>query len=694
MSRRDVLRKAALAASVGLAGCSALQNGSGDVNSEYELTTEDHLARAISELNTVALALREFQAGENPAEATFDDTGPRERLKTAREAIAAAEEAANGDAMAADIQATRAYADTMEGTVTTVQGLDTASTALADIRDNLQSEEINIEAASSTLEHAREASSSAVDAHETATTALESADSDRLQRLNAEYQAMETALNRLSSFVTGVNGLTVGYDKQVAGVDDLQTAEDQVTSEKYDAATEAFSAARPVLEESATAFSDAVDGAADSLVPDLERGDKRSRSLATLAGGYVNLLTGREAISAAQAELEEENLNTAKESLTTGGDEATQALDQFEAGDGILEDEFTDLFETARARATAMSSLADGYTLLVDARIHVSDAESRIAATEYGTARDALDGASTDSTAADEEFAAGQGVAGNLFASEFETARTRARVIDSLSTGYATLLDAREHITAAESHIENGEYDQARGTLQSGSDDAESADQEFEAGQAETGAFFQTEFEIARGRATAVGALSDGYVTLLDARDDVAAGESSFLNEAYGDARTSFSAAADTSETAATSFADGESAAGADIFSEAFERANQRATAVKALSEGYATMVGGREEAQAGRDDLDNRQFDSAAGHFGTAANTIADAETTFSDGKDAAGTQFQTEFDRGLCQAGHLQSAFEHFEAAAEAGSNGNRSKARDEQSKGDEDIGRVDDC
>lgn len=635
MGRREFLRRSLVAATVGLAGCSAF-SGSEDVDENYEPGAEDNLAIAIGQLNKAALAVSEFQDSSDDGDGesedsdglqsrTFDATGPRERISTAREAITAAEENASGD-QEADASAVIKYADGVEGTVDSVVNVTTAGDHLEQAKNILESEdeggstnEVDTEAASTTLEKATAASSESRSAHDAAATALEEADGERLAELDAESDALVSGLETLFGFVVGVNGLSGGYDGQVDGIARLQTAQDQVDAEEFDTASQSFSSAQSAFTNSAAAFTDVQQQAASDLQTDLTEGDERSRALEHLSVGYVSLLDSRDHVISAEAAIGREDDDSARPSLTTGSEEAATASQQFAEGAGIRDDEFTEEFQTAQSRATATEALADGYISVLDSRDHIRAVEDQIGKGDPATVQSGLDDASADATTADETFASGQGLAADLLGEELSTGRTRAGALDSLSVGYSHMLDGR-------------------------------------------------------------GFLEDG--------------ESAFLNENYTEAAGAFDDADQAGSQAETTFTEGNSTDDENLFAEEFNRAFHRASVLRSLSQGYALVVQGREEANAGRADLDNQNFDAAAEDFQTAASTLDDAEQSFTDARADVAGQFESQVDRALCQVGHLQSAIEHFSAAAQAGSDRDLRTVQSEQNAGEEDLERVDDC
>lgn len=572
MGRREFLREAALAATVGLAGCAMLDGGSDDGNAEYEPTTRDHLAVAVGNLNTVALAISQYQRAGDPGETTFDAQQPRERLTIAREALDAADQDAESSAGESDVTAVERYADAIARTVDAVVGLDQAGSELEDVEDALNSAEVDTDRAGEAADDAATASGQAVSAHERAATALAEADGNRLGPLDAEYEAMTDGLETLAGYVVGVDGLAVGYSDQVTGVSHLQTANDDVDGKAFNAASESFTAAGEAFDTAEAQFDGSVADAADSLVSDLELGSDRSRSLSRLAAGYVSLLLGRDHLTDAERSIGEEGYDDAQTALTNASGETETAMSRFEKGDDVI-DEFTDEFEQARNRGAAIAALVDGYRRLLSARDYIADAESRIDADEPEAARASLNEASTESTAADEQFATGQQAGADLAGEAFETARSRAVAMRKLATGYVELLDGRDHLEDGESAFLDEDYDEAESAFETAAETSQTAADTFDEGATATGeGTFDQEFARATDRAAALDALSSGYAKMVSGRQRAQDGRDALDDREYSTAADDLEVAADTLADAEMTVADGQK--GADgTFETQFDRA-------------------------------------------------------------------------------------------------------------------------
>ncbi|MBX0302731.1 hypothetical protein [Haloarcula salinisoli] len=188
--------------------------------------------------------------------------------------------------------------------------------------------------------------------------------------------------------------------------------------------------------------------------------------------------------------------------------------------------------------------------------------------------------------------------------------------------------------------------------------------------------------------------LSDGYVDVLDARDHLEDGEAAFRDENYDQADTAFSDAGATADRAETTFSDGEPGDEASFFDDAFDRAFQRTSVLQSLSEGYGLVVQSRATAEAGRQELRGRNFEAAKSKFQTADSTLGEAERVFTGAQSDAGEAYGPEIDRALCRVGHLRNAMDHFVAASQAGSDGDRDTLESELTAGETDIDRAGEC
>ncbi|MFC7071747.1 hypothetical protein ACFQJ7_09885 [Halovenus rubra] len=612
MKRRGYLQLLGASGGGALSGCAGILGSAGESDKGFTPQAGDYLAVAVGKLNTVALAVDEFQGGD-PRESTFDETKPRERLETTRGALDEAETLA-GESQQADIEAVRRYLTIVEGSVDAVVNLLSASDGLEQAQERIDGTEVNVEAVQEPITQASEASASAVKARDRAMSTSDEADGDRLAGLDAEFTALRNGLETLSGYVTGVDGLAGGYDTYLGGVTDLQTADDEVSNGSFEAARDAFEQAVGEFDATSTRFADALADAPETLLTDLERGNQRSTALGHFADGHVTLLDGRLELDTATTAVKNEEFEAARDSLAAGNEAAVAASEQFAAGVDVPIDEFDDQFNTADIRTVAMESLTNGYITLLDSNDNIRTAETQFENGEYGPARESLSVGQQKATAADKEFQTGQEQSGNFVGDEFETARTRADGLVSLAGGYKTLLDARESIDAAETALFEGQYDGAREGFQQGVDQSGTAVSTFQSG--ESNDLFAESFDRALQRAQAVESLATGYTDVTDGLEGIDNGRDSLDNRNFQTAKSQFDAAGDSFGTAAETFETGQSEADEE-FGDDFEQAlcqvgHLQSAADEFLTAAQAAMDGNRSEAETaqenGEDALDQTE--------------------------------------------------------------------------------------
>lgn len=604
--------------------------GSEDVDENYEPDVEDNLATAVGQLNKAALAVSEFQDGTGDG-----DDGVESRTFDAegpRERISAAREAIT----AAEENAS----DEQEADVSAV-------TNYADGVEGTVDSVVNVTTAGDHLEQAREL-------------------------LDSE------------------NGSE--------GTDEIDT---EAASAALADATAASAEARSVHDTAATALEEAdgerlaeLDAEYDALVSGLETLFEFVVGVDGLAVGYDGQVDGIASLQTAQDRVDAEEFDAASQSFsdaqTAFTDSATAFTDVQQQAAADLQNDLTEGDERSRA----LEHLSAGYVSLLDSREHVLSAEAAIGGETDDSARPSLTAGSEDASAAAQQFADGAGIREGEFGEEFQTAQDRATAMTALVDGYTSVLDAREHIQTAENQIGEGESAAIQSSLDEASADATTADQTFASGQGLAENIFGEELSTGRSRASALDSLAVGYGHLLDGRNFLEDGESAFLDENYGTAGQAFDNADQAGSQAETTFTEGDEADDENLFTQEFDRAFRRASVLRSLSQGYTLVVQSREQAEAGRDELDNENFDAAAEQFQTAASTLDDAEQSFTEAQADASAQFGSLADRALCQVGHLQAAMDHFVAAAQAGSERDQSTLRSERNAGETDLDRVDDC
>ncbi|MBX0285779.1 hypothetical protein EGH22_05540 [Halomicroarcula sp. F28] len=110
--------------------------------------------------------------------------------------------------------------------------------------------------------------------------------------------------------------------------------------------------------------------------------------------------------------------------------------------------------DTLLGYIVGVEGLAVGYDTYVAGIDGVQTAEDEVDAEKFDAARESFSGAQSSFSDAESEFTdAMEGVADDL-QSDLTTGEERSRALDRLSAGYISLLDSRDHVSAAESAIE------------------------------------------------------------------------------------------------------------------------------------------------------------------------------------------------------------------------------------------------
>lgn len=519
IDRRGYLRWLGVAGTGSLAGCSLLGSETGQSAGEFRLQPGDHLAIAVGNLNMVALAVRELQESDDPRTATFDQTGPRERLAVAREAIAAAE-GSSDEVEPADVTAVVTYATSLEATVDAIVELLSASRALEEVKEKLRDAETEVAAVRGPLERATAGSASAVEHRGRAIAASESASGDRLASLDAEIEAVRDGLQTLSGYVTGVEGLSRGYSSYLDGVEAVQRADDAVADGSFGESSDAFERAAGSFDASETRFAETLSGVPDPVAAELEVGRQRSLVLGRLSTGYISLLDGRSQLDAAATAYEQSEFDTARQAVLDGQQAARKGGDQFDMAGAAETDEFDARLETAHRRASALESLSLGYVRLLDASELLREGERALVAEnpDTDTVAQAFGDASEEGRAATEQFTAGGG--GSLVAGAFEQAQDRAAAVTALAEGYETVVEGLRGIETGRNRLDEEAFDAAAGVFQSASSSLAAATGAFETGQETAPDEFATEFERALCRAGHLSTAAGHFETAAVAAGD------------------------------------------------------------------------------------------------------------------------------------------------------------------------------
>ena len=196
---------------------------------------------------------------------------------------------------------------------------------------------------------------------------------------------------------------------------------------------------------------------------------------------------------------------------------------------------------------------------------------------------------------------------------------------------------------------------------------------------------------MAKTRAAALSALSDGYTTLLNARQRAMDGQSTLFDGEYETAQDSFQMAATKSNDARETF---EMYIENEVFGPVFEEGVKRADALAALADGYQHLTTGLQAIEKGKESFEQRDFNTAADQFGSAKDSIATARSRFDEGHETISDEFSTEFDRAQCQGVHLASATDHFATATEAANSGDQSRAATQREHGETALEDTTEC
>jgi hypothetical protein len=515
--RRGYLRWLGAAGTGSLAGCSLLEDETGQSAGEFQLRPGDHLAIAVGKLNVIALAVRELQETDDPRTATFDQERPRERLAAAREAIGAAE-GPSDEVEPADVTAVVAYATSLEATVDTIVELLSANRALEETEETLGGAETDVAAVRESLERATATSASAVEHHGRAVTASDSADEVRLAALDAEIEAVSDGLQTLSGYVTGVDRLSRGYSRYLDGVEAVQRADDAVADESFGEASDAFERAAESFDASEVRFAETSPDEPDPVAAELEVGKQRSLVLGRLSTGYVSLLDGRSKLDAAATAYEQREFDTARQAVRDGQQAAQGASNQFDMAGAAETDEFDGRLETANRRASALESLSAGYVHLLDASESLQEGESALVEEDSDTAAQAFATASEKGRAATERFTAVEG--GDLVAGAFEPARDRATAVTALAEGYGTVVEGLRDLETGRNRLDDRAFNAAAGAFQSGSGSFAAATETFQTGREAAPEEFTDEFERALCQAGHLSTAAGHFETAAAAGSD------------------------------------------------------------------------------------------------------------------------------------------------------------------------------
>lgn len=98
------------------------------------------------------------------------------------------------------------------------------------------------------------------------------------------------------------------------------------------------------------------------------------------------------------------------------------------------------------------------------------------------------------------------------------------------------------------------------------------------------------------------------------------------------------------------------------------DRLDEVLAAMQALGSGYESLLEGQIAIDGGKAAFDAENYEAAAEEFATAAESFESSTDTFDDGHEGAPDGLASQFETARCQSDALETAAEHFEAAANA--------------------------
>lgn len=278
MQRRRYLRTVGALAAAGIAGCSSDgADGSGDDEDggddgddggggTVERGARYHIDVAVSELNTAAIALADYQDrfGEGNDEAIeFDADRQNERLTAARDALDAGANAEPTEEQSAQIEGLRAAAAAVEAASGAIPGLRTAADELDDVEPAIRDREFST--ARERLASPSDRVSSVDESVSGAGSRLDALDADRMDATNLRFSELRDGVGELAALVGSFDTLLSGYDRLIGAGEKIGTAREQFDAGSYEAARASLSDARSEAEAAASEFESGLGGAPERL---------------------------------------------------------------------------------------------------------------------------------------------------------------------------------------------------------------------------------------------------------------------------------------------------------------------------------------------------------------------------------------------------------------------------------------------
>ncbi len=306
MQRRRYLRTVGAVAAIGFAGCSG-DGGSGDGDGgdgddggggTAERDAAYYIAQAVSQLNTAAIALADYQdrfSEGNDDEIEFDEEQQAERLSTARSALDSAASENPSDEEAAQIEGLRAAADALESASSAISELRIATDELDELEPAIRDRDFAT--ARQRLSAPADRVSAVAESIGSASRRLNERDAERMAATNLRYAELRDGITELADLTGSFDQLLTGYDHMIAAGERLTTARDQFDEERYRDARSTLGEGETAAANAQSTFETGREDAPERLAPRFETGVCRSghlsQSISLLDDAVSAALDGR-----------------------------------------------------------------------------------------------------------------------------------------------------------------------------------------------------------------------------------------------------------------------------------------------------------------------------------------------------------------------------------------------------------------
>jgi len=274
-----------------------------------------------------------------------------------------------------------------------------------------------------------------------------------------------------------------------------------------------------------------------------------------------------------------------------------------------------------------------------------------------------------------------------------------AQAVSRLNTAAIALADYQDRFSEGnDDEIEFDEEQQTErlSTARTALDDAESeTPNEEEAAQ----------IEGLRAAADALDAASSAISELRIATDELDDLEPAIRDREFSTARQRLSAPADRVASVADSVGsasrrlndrDPERMAATNLrFTELRDGVNELAGLVGSFDQlltGYDHLIAAGENIDTARDQFDAEQYDASRSSLSDGETEANNAQSVFETGVEDAPERLEDRFETGICQAGHLTTAIDLFDQAAQEAARGN--DASDLRNQAEAELERLEDC